>query len=83
MSVTTVSNFLNDRMYAMTEETRQRIEEAVRSLDFHPSQVARSLVTNHTATIGLILSEIETPLFLQATNFIEPIARNAGYSILF
>ncbi len=83
VSVTTVSNFLNDRMYAMTEETRQRIEEVVRSLDFHPSQVARSLVTNHTATIGLILSEIETPLFLQATNFIEPIARNAGYSILF
>lgn len=83
ISVTTVSNFLNDRTNAMTEETRQHIEDAVCSLDYHPSQVARSLVTNHTVTIGLILSEIETPLFLQATNIIEPIARNAGYSILF
>jgi LacI family transcriptional regulator len=83
VSVTTVSNFLNNRMYAMTEKTRQRIEDAVSSLDFHPSQVAISLVTNHTATIGLVLSEIETPLFLQATNVIEPIARIAGYSILF
>lgn len=83
VSITTVSNFLNDRMYAMTEETQQRIEEAIRSLNYYPSQVARSLVTNHTATIGLILSEIETPLFLQAINIIEPIARNAGYNILF
>ena len=83
VSVTTVSNYLNDRMYAMTEKTRQRIADAISSLDFHPSQVAISLVTSHTATIGLVLSEIETPLFLQASNVIEPIARIAGYSILF
>jgi DNA-binding LacI/PurR family transcriptional regulator len=83
VSVTTVSNLLNGRMYAMAEETRKRIEEAIASMDYHPNQAARSLVTNHTATIGLILSEIETPLFLQAINFIEPIARNAGYTILF
>lgn len=83
VSVSTVSNFLNHRLYAMTEETRQRIEDTIRALDFHPNQVAISLVTNRTATIGLILSEIETPLFLQATSYIEPIARAAGYSILF
>lgn len=82
VSVTTVSNVLNDRTEAMAEETRRRVQEAIHLLDYRPSQVARSLVTNHTATIGVIINEISTPLFLQALNFIEPIARNAEYNIL-
>lgn len=82
VSVTTVSNVLNQRTEAMTEATLLRIQEAIRSLNYHPSRVARSLVTSQTATIGLIIAEIETPLFLQALHFIEPIARNAGYNVL-
>lgn len=82
VSVTTVSNVLNDRTEAMAEETLWRVQETIRSLGYRPSQVARSLVTSHTATIGVIVNEISTPLFLQALNFIEPIARNAEYNIL-
>lgn len=82
VSVTTVSNVLNHRTEAMTETTLLRIQEAIRSLNYRPSRVARSLVTHQTATIGLIIAEIETPLFLQALHFIEPIARNAGYNVL-
>jgi DNA-binding LacI/PurR family transcriptional regulator len=82
VSVTTVSNALNGRIEAMSEGTLLRVQEAIRALNYHPSSVARSLVTRRTATIGLIVAEIETPLFLQALNFIEPIARNAGYNIL-
>lgn len=82
VSVTTVSNVLNDRTEAMAETTLLRIREAIRALNYHPSRVARSLVTNQTATIGLIIAEIDTPLFLQALNSIEPVARSAGYNIL-
>jgi DNA-binding LacI/PurR family transcriptional regulator len=82
VSVTTVSNVLNQRTEAMAEPTLLRIQEAIRSLNYRPNRVARSLVTQQTATIGLIIAEIETPLFLQALNFIEPIARNAGYNVL-
>lgn len=82
VSVTTVSNALNGRTKAMAAETLQRIQLAIRALNYRPSRVARSLVTNRTATIGLIIGEIETPLFLQALNIIEPIAREADYNIL-
>jgi DNA-binding LacI/PurR family transcriptional regulator len=82
VSITTVSNVLNDRTEAMAEETLQRILATIRSLNYYPSSVARSLVTNSTATIGVIVSEIETPLFLQALNVIEPIARSADHNIL-
>ncbi len=82
VSVTTVSNALNGRTEAMTADTLTRIQEAIRTLNYHPSSVARSMVTQRTATIGLIIAEIETPLFLQALNVIEPIARAANHNIL-
>jgi DNA-binding LacI/PurR family transcriptional regulator len=82
VSVTTVSNVLNNRTRAMAAETLHRVQAAIHSLNYHPSQVARSLVTSQTATIGVIVNEITTPLFLQVLNVIEPIARNADYNIL-
>lgn len=66
----------------MTAETLQRVQEAIRALNYRPSSAARGMVTDRSATIGLILTEIETPLFLQALTCIEPIARSAGYNIL-
>ncbi len=82
VSVSTVSNVLNGRTSTMTPETLHRIRQAIHSLNYRPSSVARGLVTRRTATVGIILSEIETPLFLQALSFIEPIARDAGYNLL-
>jgi LacI family transcriptional regulator len=82
VSVTTVSNVLNGRTDAMAEETLHRIQDTIRVLDYRPSSVARSLATSRTATIGVVIAEIETAVFLQTLNFIEPIARNAGYNIL-
>ena len=82
VSITTVSNVLNSRLDAMSDETLQRIIKVMHELDYRPNALARGLVTRHTATIGVIVAEIETPLFLHALNTIEPIARDAGYSVL-
>lgn len=82
VSSTTVSNVLNGRTNAMAAETLQRIREAIAALNYRPSNAARGMVTNRTATIGLVITEIETPLFLQALPHIEPIARSAGYNVL-
>ncbi len=82
VSPSTVSNFLHGRTHTMTAETMQRVQRAIHRLKYHPSSTARGLATSRTATIGLVLAEIETPLFLQALSTIEPIARGAGYNIL-
>jgi LacI family transcriptional regulator len=82
VSVTTVSNALNGRTEAMTGETLHRIQQAIDALSYRPNNVARSLVTQQTATIGVIIAEIDTTLFLQALAIIEPIARSANYNIL-
>jgi DNA-binding LacI/PurR family transcriptional regulator len=82
VSVTTVSNVLNARTQAMTEETLHRIQNTIQELGYRPSSVARSMVTRRTATIGLIIAEIRTALFLQALNIIEPIARASDHNLL-
>lgn len=82
VSPTTVSNVLNGRTGAMSPETLQRVQAAIQQLKYRPSNAARGLVTRRTRTIGLILAEIETPLFLQALHHIEPIARESGYNVL-
>lgn len=66
----------------MSEETLSRIQNAIRELDYRPSSVARGLAMQRTATLGLVLTEIETPLFLQAVTPIERAARQAKYSLL-
>ncbi len=82
VSVATVSNALNGRTAAMANDTLVRLQTAIHDLNFRPSGIARSLVTRRTSTIGIVLSEIETPLFLQALSAIEPIARANGFNVL-
>ena len=82
VSVTTVSNVLNGRTGSMTVETHDRVQEAIRELHYHRNDLARGLVQRRTSTIGLVIAEIETPLFLQAINVIQPAARQAGFDVL-
>ena len=82
VSVSTVSNLLNGRTEAMASETRARIEDAMRSLGYRPSRIAQSLTTKRTRTIGLVIDEISTNLFLAALTAIEPRARSSGQNLL-
>jgi DNA-binding LacI/PurR family transcriptional regulator len=56
VSRTTVSFVLNDVPgVKISEETRQRVFEASRDLDYYPTAAARSLASGKTQRIGLIL----------------------------
>lgn len=57
VSVGTVSNVLNGNA-AVREETRQRVLDAIKALNFHPTAAARSLNTQQTNTVGLIRTEL-------------------------
>jgi LacI family transcriptional regulator len=83
VSISTVSNVLNGNIDEMSVETLVRVQHTIERLNYRPNQIARGLVTRRTATIGMILAEIETPLFLQALTSIERNARSAGYNLLF
>jgi DNA-binding LacI/PurR family transcriptional regulator len=58
VSRTTVSFVLNDVPgMKISEETRQRVLEAARELDYYPTAAARSLASGKTHRIGLVLGE--------------------------
>lgn len=82
-SVTSVSNVLNGRTRSVSAGTAARIQAAVEQLNFRPSAAARALVRQRTALIGVLVSEIETGLFLQGISTMEARARQHGFGVLF
>ena len=50
----TVSRVINGTA-SISEETKQKIKDAMRELDYHPNSLARSLVNGSTFTIGLVI----------------------------
>lgn len=81
VSVGTVSNVLAGSA-TVRAELRRRVEDAMRGLDYHPNQIARSLKTRQTKTLGLVISDITNPFFPQVVRGAEDTALAAGYLLI-
>ncbi|MFI6731358.1 LacI family DNA-binding transcriptional regulator [Nonomuraea sp. NPDC050451] len=81
VSVATVSRVLNDNP-SVTEETRSRVHDAMAALNYRPNAVARSLRTEATRTLGLIIGDILNPFFAELARAVEDEAREAGYTVI-
>jgi DNA-binding LacI/PurR family transcriptional regulator len=58
------------------------VEAAIRKLDYHPNHVARSLKTNKTWTLGIVVPDLTIPFFPQMIRGAETAARKRGYSLV-
>ena len=81
VSVTTVSRTLNNRGY-ISKRTRQRIQDAMESLNYQPNEVARSLTFQHTRMIGVLVPEIESPFFAGVVSRLSRLLTDRGYKML-
>lgn len=61
VSKTTVSRYLNGRFEFMSSETRKRIQAVIEQLDYRPNNFARSLKSNRSGLIGVIVADITSP----------------------
>ncbi|MBN1119473.1 MAG: LacI family DNA-binding transcriptional regulator [Anaerolineae bacterium] len=82
VSKSTVSHVLNDTRF-VTEETRQRVLDAIEALGYHPSQIARSLAADHTNTVGLLISDIGSPFYPPVIKGVEEVALAHDYTVFF
>jgi DNA-binding LacI/PurR family transcriptional regulator len=82
VSVSTVSNVLNGRMDRMAPETLQRVNEAIRALNYQPNQVARLLKTGRSPILGLLVPSIANPFFASLALEIDERAQKMGYRLL-
>jgi LacI family transcriptional regulator len=78
VSVGTVSNVLAGSGTVRTE-LRLRVEEAMRALDYQPNEIARSLKTRQTKTLGTVVSDLTNPFFPQLIRGAEDMALEHGY----
>lgn len=62
VSRSTVSRVVNDHPN-VRPETKERVWEAIRESGYQPNVVARSLVTNRTQIIGMVIPEAVTKVF--------------------
>jgi DNA-binding LacI/PurR family transcriptional regulator len=76
----TVSRVLHDSPNVRAQ-TRERVLEAMRSLEYRPNSVARALVTGRTRTLGVV--SFDTTLYGPASTLlaIEQAAHDAGYFV--
>lgn len=82
-SKTTVSRYLNGQTNMMSAETANRIKNVIELLDYHPSDLARSLKTKKTYTIGIIISDISSPFASSVVAGSGEILEEKGYVPLF
>jgi LacI family transcriptional regulator, kdg operon repressor len=73
VSKSTVSQYMNKRYEYMGEQTRARIEKAIKSLGYQMNFVARSLKQKRTSTIGVIVANILHAYSTQVIRSIEDI----------
>jgi LacI family transcriptional regulator len=81
VSKMTVSRAINNNPL-ISSETRQRVLELARRMNYQPNQHARALATNRSYLIGIIIPDIMNLYFAEVIRAIETIARPAGFQLL-
>src|SRR5919108_4472564 len=78
VSLQTVSRVINDSPHVRAD-TRERVQDAMRKLEYRPNPVARALVTGRSRTLGVV--SFDTTLYGPASTLfgIERAAHDADY----
>src|ERR1700689_706661 len=66
----------------VSEETAQRVSEAAERLGYVPNPVARSLRTRRSHTIGVLIPDLNNPLFPPLIRGLEDKLATADYGAL-
>ncbi|WP_177184369.1 LacI family DNA-binding transcriptional regulator [Psychrobacillus sp. OK032] len=68
---------------SVSKKTREKVLAAAKELGYRPNEFARSLITNRTKIIGLVMKGIQNPFYPQVLKQFTTSFKELGYSILF
>jgi LacI family transcriptional regulator len=84
VSTALVSYVLNNQKEnRIGKEVAQKIRDTAKKLNYRPNQIAKSLKTNKTFTIGLIVADIANAFFSTLARIIEDEAEKNKYTVIF
>ncbi len=81
VSTATVSRVMNN-VGVVREETRLRVARAAEELRYYPNVHARALAGGDPRMVGVIVSNLENPFFLDIFRSLEAAAHDAAYEVL-
>lgn len=81
VSKATVSHVINETRF-VEDGTKERVRDAIRALGYRPNTAARSLTTQRTRIIGLIVSDVTNTFFAELMRGIEDVLVANGYSLM-
>ncbi|WP_319520437.1 LacI family DNA-binding transcriptional regulator [uncultured Martelella sp.] len=67
----------------VAEDTRDAILKAAADLKYRPNEIAKSLVSRETHSIGLVLTNIINPILTQTARLVENALTARGYTTVF
>lgn len=81
VSIATVSRVIN-RNPRVNKEIANRVNEVIKQTGYIPNQIARSLKTANTRSVGFVVADMRSDYFSQISTSIDSVLRNAGYSLI-
>ncbi len=82
VSASTVSRALQDNP-RISPARRDEIKALAAQMGYRPSQIARSLVTGRTHTLGVVITDVTDPFVAEVMKAAEAASRTGGYTLLF
>lgn len=81
VSVGTVSNVLSGAV-PVSQPLKDRVEQVIRELDYHPNHIARSLKIRQTNMLGMVVSDLTNAFFPQVVRGAEDAAWAHNYMLI-
>lgn len=81
VSTSTVSHVINKDRF-VSEPIREKVDAAIKTLNYAPSALARSLKLNQTHTIGMLITASSNPFYSELVRGVERSCFERGYSLV-
>lgn len=81
VSITTVSRVINNKGY-VSEKTRKKIQEVLERNEYHPSALARGMVTGSLKTVAIVVVDVRVPHYALTSYIMEQHLTEEGYMVL-
>src|SRR5712692_5901350 len=82
VSKSTVSNVISGVM-GVSEETRRRVDTAIKQLGYRPNILARQRIEQRTNILGVVVGDLATPFHAETAKSVERHAAARGYTAMF
>ena len=81
VSIKTVSNVMNDYPH-IRPTTKQRVLDAIETLDYKPNLTARGLRSGRTGLLSLVIPDLRNPYFAELADIVVRSAEAQGLSVM-